>query len=136
MIVLDTNIWVYAHDDRDLRKRDIALQLIKTARPLALPWQVGCEFIAASRKLQPFGMSQDDAWNFLQDMQRSADLLLLLDPVLWTQSRALAQRHGLSFWDALLVAACLGGGVRQLYSEDIAVRGRTMPGLMPVNPFA
>jgi predicted nucleic acid-binding protein len=48
MNVLDTNIWLYSHDTRDPHKQAIAQQLIATVRPLALPWQVGCEFIAAS----------------------------------------------------------------------------------------
>ena len=40
-----------------------------------------------------------------------------------------------SFWDALIVAACLDAGVTRLYSEDLP--GREPPaGLEIVNPFA
>lgn len=136
MIVLDTNILVYAHDDRDLHKRNIALQLIDDARPLALPWQVGCEFLAASRKLAALGMAREKAWLFLESLQRAADLILIPDPSLWAECRILELRHGLSFWDALLVAACLTGGVQTLYSEDLAVSSRKIPGLTLINPFA
>ena len=77
MNALDTNILVYAHDARDLRKQTIALQLIKTARPLALPWQVGCEFLAASRKLA--AMTRDDAWNALDDFRQVVQSLAIPD---------------------------------------------------------
>jgi predicted nucleic acid-binding protein len=61
MIVLDTNIWIYSHDSRDTRKQAIAQQLIAEVAPLTLPWQVGCEFVSAARKLATAGFSEADA---------------------------------------------------------------------------
>ncbi len=61
MNAIDTNIWLYTHDTRDPHKQAIAQQLVATTRPLALLWQVGCEFIAASRKLAPLGFTEDQA---------------------------------------------------------------------------
>jgi hypothetical protein len=69
MIVLDTNILVYAHDDRDPRKRSVALQLINTARPLALPWQA-------------LGMAREKAWQFIESLQKTAEAILIPDPAL------------------------------------------------------
>ncbi|MBY0513446.1 MAG: hypothetical protein K2P78_05990 [Gemmataceae bacterium] len=40
----------------------------------------------------------------------------------------------LSFWDALLVAACLRGGVTVLYTEDMGAP-RVIGALSLVNPF-
>ncbi len=51
MHAIDTNIWIYSYDERDQHKKRIALDVIAITRPLALPWQVGCEFVAASRRL-------------------------------------------------------------------------------------
>jgi hypothetical protein len=51
MNVLDTNIWLYSHDSRDPVKQLRSQELISRTRPLALPWQVGGEFVAASRNL-------------------------------------------------------------------------------------
>lgn len=49
---------------------------------------------------------------------------------------ALAERHGLSVWDAMIVAAALGAGCDTLWSEDmhdgLVVDGR----LRIANPFA
>jgi hypothetical protein len=36
----------------------------------ALLWQVACEFVAASRKLAPFGFTQAEAWRELEGLRR------------------------------------------------------------------
>jgi predicted nucleic acid-binding protein len=55
-------------------------------------------------------------------------------PVL-SRAESLMRRYSLSSWDALLVAACLEGGIERLYSEDFddSVRAE---GLEVINPFA
>lgn len=50
MIALDTNILIYCCDSRDPRRQQIALDLVAGTTDGILPWQVACEFIAASRK--------------------------------------------------------------------------------------
>ena len=134
MNALDTNIWLYRHDSRDLDKQQKSKRLIDETRPWVLLWQVGCEFIAASRKLEPFGLSQDDAWNALVDMQAIAHGIVLPVPQLWPEAREVQARFSLSFWDALIVAACTRGGVTTLYTEDMGAP-RTLNGLSLVNPF-
>jgi hypothetical protein len=68
MNVLDTNVWLYGHDTRDPHKQARALHLWATIRPLALPWQDGCEFLAASRKLATIGFTEAQAWAALTQM--------------------------------------------------------------------
>lgn len=134
MNVLDTNIWLYSHDTRVPDKQALAQQLIAAVRPLALPWQVGCEFIAASRKLAPAGFAEAQAWSALTAMRALADAILLPAPHLWPETQALQGRYSLSFWDALLVAACLNDGVKILYTEDMGAP-RSIDSLSLVNPF-
>jgi predicted nucleic acid-binding protein len=134
MNALDTNVWLYSHDTIDPRKQTLAHQLIAAARPLALPWQVGCEFIAASRKLAAVGFTEAQAWTALSMMQVLADVILLPVPDLWPETHALQSRYSLSFWDALLVGTCLRGGVQVLYTEDIGAP-RAIDSLLLVNPF-
>ena len=134
MNVIDTNIWIYRHDARDPQKQVVAKRLISTVRPLALPWQIGCEFIAASRKLAPLGFDEAKAWTALAKMQAMATLVLMPIPQLWQEAQSLQTRHMLSFWDALLVAACIHGGVQVLYTEDMGAP-RQIDGLSLVNPF-
>ncbi|MGD0094817.1 MAG: PIN domain-containing protein [Planctomycetota bacterium] len=134
MNVLDTNTWIYSHDTRDPVKQQKALVLIATLRPLALPWQVGCEFIAASRKLSPCGFTEVKAWTALQQMQNLVDKVLIPDVALWPLARTLKVRYQLPFWDALLVAACIREGATDLYSEDFQ-DGIAFGNLRVRNPF-
>jgi len=134
MNAIDTNIWMYCHDARDPRKREKAQELIRGLSHIALLWQVGCEFVAAARKLEPFGFRREDAWAALADMEAMADAVLLPDGEMWTVARDLQRRWGLHFWDALIVAGCLRGGVTTLYSEDFGTRA-DLDGVRIVNPF-
>lgn len=114
----DTNVWIYSRDARDPQKQLAAQHLIATSQPFVLLWQVGCEFLAASRKLLPFGFTTDQAWQALTEMQTAAVRILYPDSLLWPAARNLQSRYSLSFWDALLVAACISGGVQTLYVID------------------
>ena len=67
-------------------------------------------------------------------MQVFADVILLPVPDLWLETQGLQSSYSLSFWDALLVAACLRGGVKVLYTEDMG-SPRNIGGLSLVNPF-
>ncbi len=134
MNVLDTNIWIYSNDSRDPGKQDKAQRLIGELRPLALPWQVGCEFIAASRKLASQGFDEDKAWIALAKMRVLADVILLPTLDLWEEARSVQSRHSLSLWDALLIAACIRGKIQNLHTEDMGAP-RIIDGLNLVNPF-
>jgi predicted nucleic acid-binding protein len=96
-------------------------------------WQVTCEFVAASRKLRAQGFTAIDAWNRLADYLAIFPLVLPRTGAL-ERARILHAEDGLSFWDAMIVAACLECGVKRLYSEDLP--GRVVSGpLEIVNPF-
>lgn len=134
MNALDTNVWIYSHDRRDPNKQLQAQNLIASVKPMALLWQVGCEFVAASRKLQGQGFTEDLAWTALLAMKAMADIVVLPEPDLWDEARQLQASTSLSFWDALLIAACIRGGVQTLFSEDFG-SPTTIGGLAIVNPF-
>ena len=134
MNAIDTNIWLYSHDVRDPTKELVAQNLIACTLSLALPWQVGCEFIAGSRKLAPQGFDEVKAWLALAAMQAMASIILLPIPQLWVDTRDLQQRFSLSFWDALLIATCIRGGVQTLYTEDIG-SPRSIDNRTLANPF-
>jgi predicted nucleic acid-binding protein len=134
MNVIDTNIWIYCHDSRDIAKQRIAQQLVETVEPLALPWQIGWEFCTASRKMRAFGFSQEDAWLALEDMRKMANAYFLPAPDSWRQSRLIQQQHGLHFWDAYILATCIHYEIDILYSE-VFPQYNDFYGLKIVNPF-
>lgn len=77
MIAVDTNVLIYACDQTDPRRQQIALELVTRAEDGVLLWQVACEFIAASRKLSNQGFTSIHAWNRLAEFR---DLLPLVTP--------------------------------------------------------
>ena len=98
-----------------------------------LLWQVACEFVAASRKLRSQGFTTIDAWGRLADYLAIFPLILPTAGAL-ERTRILHAEDGWSFWDAMIVAACLECGVTRLYSEDVTGRAVRGP-LEIVNPF-
>lgn len=133
MIALDTNILIYACDRADSRRQQIAIDLIADSRDAVLLWQVACEFVAASRKLNAQGFTVSDAWSRLTEFLALLRLVLPTAGVL-ERGQRLHVTHGVSFWDALILAACAEAGVEILYSEDVP----GLPDLGPlrvVNPF-
>jgi len=109
------------------------LDLVASASDGILPWQVACEFVAASRKLADQGFTAAAAW------QRLAEFLALFPliipaPAVLERARALHVEQKWAFWDATLVSACIEAGVGRLYSEDLP--GRRIETLEIVDPFA
>lgn len=133
MNAVDTNILLYIHDPRDPVKQTRAASLVRSLTDGVLLWQVACEYLAASRKLEPLGYSRAHAWQDLRDLRRVWTTLLpnwsILDDVERLQSL-----YSLSTWDAMVIAACLQGGVQRLYSEDFTGYPR-IEGLELVNPL-
>jgi predicted nucleic acid-binding protein len=134
IVTFDTNILVYAADRRDLHKQARAIDLLRQPEEKVLLWQVACEFIAASRKLAPQGLTVEEVWDQLSYYLAAFQLLLPVPAVL-ERARIIQAHEGRSFWDAMIVAACLEGGVSRLYSEDFP--GKADDGRLEIiNPFA
>jgi len=124
----DTNILVYAQQTD--AKGDRARELFAAGGKLSV--QVLNEFTAVSRR------KQRRDWRDIAEAV--ADVLTMVDPPLaltldlHNSARALAQDHGLSFYDALIVSAAIEAGCDTLFSEDMQ-HGRSIGGLAIVNPF-
>jgi predicted nucleic acid-binding protein len=117
MNAVDTNVLLYVHDPRDRDKQATAAALLQSLTDGVLLWQVACEYIAASRKLEPLGYSRAEAWRNMNDLRRVWTTILPSWSVLERAERLL-DSYSLSFWDAMIIAACLEAGVTRLYSED------------------
>ncbi|MBI5865689.1 MAG: PIN domain-containing protein [Planctomycetes bacterium] len=132
MNAVDTNVLVYACDKTDPHRQTQAIELLRVDGDCALLWQVACEFIAASRKLEPDGFTATEAWQHLGTLLKMMPLVLPTAAV-FERAMPLHADRRCSFWDAMLYAACLEAGVSRLYSEDTP--GTTIPGLEIINPF-
>ena len=124
----DANILVYAQQTDG--KADRARALFAGGGKLSV--QVLNEFTAVSRR------KQRRDWREIAEAV--SDVLTMVDPPLaltldlHAAARALAEDHGLSFYDALIVASAIEAGCDILYSEDMQ-SGRTIGSLTIVNPF-
>ena len=133
MRAVDTNILIYVHDPRDPIKQTVASDLVESLIDGALLWQVACEYIAASRKLAVLGYDQTQAWQDILNLQKVWTTILPSWEVI-IRAEQLLSRYQLSFWDAMVVAACLESGVTHLYTEDMG-GNPDIEGLEIVNPF-
>lgn len=113
MIAFDTNVLIYAYDKADLRRKRIAADLLRNTPDGVLLWQVACEFISASRKLAPRGLTPEKAWKYLSRQLRAFPLVLPHRAVL-DKARELHVQSGIAFWDAVIFAACLDSGVQRI----------------------
>ena len=133
MTAIDTNILIYACDRSDPYRQQTAIDLVTNYSDGVLLWQVACEFVAASRKLGALGFTPLDAWKRLTEF---LDVLHLVLPNagMLQRARDLHLSHSVSFWDAMILAACVEAGVHTLYSEDVPGLN-LLSGLRVINPF-
>lgn len=134
MNAIDTNVLLYAHDSRDAPKQATAVSLIRSQADGVLLWQVACEYLAASRKLESQGYSLQQAWLDIRDLQSVWTTILPTWNVL-DRAENLMGSYSLSFWDALILAACVENGIDRLYTEDFDAYP-SVNGLRVINPFA
>lgn len=130
----DTNVLVYAFDEREPEKREVARRLIKEHLDEGdgmLSVQVLREFYSSARKLSrpvPDEEAQEAVRNFAAFSSMPEDAGMVLGAV--RRSRELM----LSFWDALIVEAALKAGADLLLTEDLQ-HGQVIEGLRVENPF-
>lgn len=130
---LDTNILIYAIDDREPERQSIALQLIDglaQSRMGVLSTQVLLELNAnltgkfkLSRHTAALMTAAYADWIVVE-----SDLALVLRAI----ARSTEQNH--SIWDAMIIEAAIRAGATTLYSEDMQ-HGRHFGGLTLMNPF-
>jgi predicted nucleic acid-binding protein len=124
----DTNILVYAFLDIDKRRR--ALEVLSQGGVISA--QVLNEFTQVGRR--KWGRSWPEIEAAVAVIRMQLPDVVPLTVETHAAGLALARDHGLSFYDALIVAAALEAGCDTLYSEDLQ-DGRRFPGLTIVNPF-
>src|SRR5579884_1000000 len=133
---LDTNVFVYEVDPRDLTKRRRASELIDKAVGSKLgtvSYQVVQEFfnVALTRFAKPFSVAEAEEYisatfKPLLAVHSSARLFL--------EALHIQAQHQFSWYDALIVAAAQQANCSILYTEDMQ-HGRRIGELRIENPF-
>jgi predicted nucleic acid-binding protein len=134
---LDTNLFVYTFDAKATAKAKKAAQLIRRAADTGegiISYQVVQEFfsVAFRRFAQP--MSVADAEQYFITVLRPL-LAVHSSPAIYFEALRVAEKHRMSWYDSLIVAAALEGKCGKLYSEDFQ-HGRKIEELQIENPFS
>jgi predicted nucleic acid-binding protein len=132
---VDTNVWVYAVDDDEPAKQARARSVLAPEAgidPVISAQVLGEFYVTVTRKL-PRSFSPAEAGLLVKQM---SDLpVVALDAGLVAAAVAGAQSWGLSYGDALIVAAAETAGCDRVLSEDLA-DGATYGSVRVENPFA
>jgi predicted nucleic acid-binding protein len=135
MNAIDTNVVAYSVDADAGEKRLRALSLLDRLDPAetVIPWQVACEAGSVLLKLVAKGRSQADPTALLSALTSRFRLAMPTEDLV-LQGLRLRTTYQMSYWDALLLAACLEAGVTRLYTEDIQSRP-VIEGIEIIDPF-
>ncbi|HVR38565.1 MAG TPA: PIN domain-containing protein [Thermoanaerobaculia bacterium] len=133
-VFVDTNVFVYADDKGNPKKRERAQELIRQVvieRSGRVSMQVLQEYFAsATRKLSMDASAARRRVEIYARMDvvrlETVDLVAAID---------LHRLHQFSIWDTLIIRAALISGCRRLYTEDLQA-GFRIEKLEIVNPFA
>ncbi len=134
---LDTNIFVYAFDTSATAKARRSRQLINEAlkaRKGIVSYQVVQEFFNVAFKRFAHPISVPEAEQYFAIVFRPI-LAVHSSPALYLEALSLFGKHGLSWYDSLIVAAATLSGCDVLYTEDLQ-DGRKIAGLLIQNPFS
>jgi len=139
MTGLDTNIFVYLVDRRDLAKWSRARELIRDLRAsrteVILLWQVLGEFVRYLRTAVGRGQISQLSWMRHVRFVRRRFPLVMPTPDVLDRALDLGNRYSLSRRDSMLLGACVEAGVDTLHTEDIGAP-TTIGGVRLINPFS
>jgi predicted nucleic acid-binding protein len=133
---LDTNVFVYTFDAKAPAKAKKAALLIRRAADTGegiISYQVVQEFFNVALRRFPQPMTVAEAEQYLITVLRPL-LAVHSSPAIYFEALRIAEKHRLSWYDSLIVAAALEGQCERLYSEDLQ-DGRKIEGLRIENPF-
>ncbi len=129
---LDTNVLVYAVDNADPAKKQIARALLTGTADVVVSAQVLSEFyVTITRKLQQ-AVAPDMATEMVRRLARLP--CVAIDAQLVQLAIDAGQRWRLSHWDALVIEAARQAGCTRILTEDLSASA-VYHGLAIENPF-
>ena len=133
MDFIDTNLIVYANDQRDARKQERALDVIQSAlrnRTGVVSIQVLQEY--ANTALNKLHQAKPVVLRQLALLERL--IVVRPDPGMVRRAVELTSLFALSFWDASILAAAESAGCTRLLSEDLNA-GQAYGSVLVKNPL-
>lgn len=134
---LDSNIVLYVFDRDDLRKRNLAIDLLAEglrSTRTCISFQVVQEALNVLTRRLDHPLTPDRAQRFL-DSVLSPLWQVMPSEQLYGRALGINERYKYGFYDSLIIAAALEAGCTRLLSEDMQ-DGQRIETLTIVNPFA
>lgn len=140
-VFVDTNVLLYAHDESEGLKHAVALaryrELVAEDR-LVVSTQVLGEFYVNA--VRPRGKAKRASVVTAERAERVIALLAQsacysVAPSDCVRATAVARKHQLGYWDALIVVAAAASGAQRLLTEDLN-HGQKIEGVLIESPFA
>lgn len=133
-VFVDTNILVYAHDERAGERHRIAKERIAHLWRLPLLANISVQvlqelYVHLRKRGVPAATARETVTDYLHWNVVSTDRSLL------EEGLRLAERWQVFLWDALILAAARRAGADVVWSEDLNA-GQQYEGVLVVNPFA
>lgn len=129
---LDTNVVVYAFDQGDPRKREIAIDLLESEQRLVVSTQVLLEtWWVLTRKLH-HPLDDDTAEHVIGAL--SSLPVVQTDLMLVNRGISAARRWQITIWDAMIVEAARTSGCDRVLTEDLS-HGQVLGTVTVENPF-
>jgi len=135
LVFVDTNVLIYARDPRDASKRARAgewIRMLWNEQRGRTSVQVLSEYYDVVARKLARQIRREDAWD---DVQRFlAWNPQAIDNEVLVSARGIEERHRLSWWDCLIVAAAQAQGCVLLLTEDMQ-DGADYSGVRVRDPF-
>ena len=131
-VFVDTNVLVYRQDGSDPTKQSRADDWIARLRAARISFQVLQELYATlTRKLKP-AFDAEEVQGIVRDL--AVWRPVVVDLAILERGWLLQQRHSLSWWDALIVAAAQSCACPVLLTEDLQ-HGQIFGQVRVIDPF-
>ena len=133
---IDTNVFVYQLERLDVRKADVADELIEQGidtQSACISFQVVQECLNTALRKAEIPLTEDEMGRYVTDVL--APLYRVQPDIrLYQNALYIRSRYRYSFYDALIIAAAVEAGCKTLYSEDMT-HAQQIEGVTIVNPF-
>ena len=137
LILIDTNVLVYASDPAEIPRQDQALRTLKyleTARIGRLSAQCLAEFVHVTTRPRRPLYTRAEALQQVEYLLRAYPVFDLTPLVVLEAARG-ARDHGLPYYDAQIWATARLNQVTVVFSEDFS-HDQVLEGVRFINPFA
>lgn len=133
---IDTNVFVYQLERIDIRKANIADELIILgieSQTACISHQVVQECVNTAVRKAEVRLTADEMRKYIEDVLAPM-YRVNPDVPLYLRALDIQSRYPFSFYDSLIIAAAVTSGCRTIYTEDLP-HNQQIEGVTIINPF-